>query len=94
MKIPLTVEFADGTTATIVPTPMAIIGWEKWSGRRMSDLASSSGGMGMGDMIRMAWEQYRLEGKTTEEFEPWATTLTDVNPKEGEADPTHGDGAA
>jgi hypothetical protein len=91
MKIPLTVEYADGTTEDITPSPMAIIGWEKWSGRKMTDLTSDSGGIGMGDMVFMAWEQVRLSGRTTEEFDHWATSLADINPKENPEDPTSGD---
>lgn len=89
MKIPLALEFTDGSTKTITPSPMAIIGWERWSGRKMTDLASDAGGMAMGDMVRMAWEQARLEGLTEEDFEPWATTLADIDAADG-SDPTSG----
>ena len=88
MKIPMEVEFVDGTTEEVTPSPFAIIGWEKWSGRKMTDLASDSGGMGMGDMVRMCWEQFKLSGRTSDDYETWAASLADINPKGDPVDPT------
>ena len=94
MKMRLVIEYEDATTDTVTVSPLAIIGWEKLSGRRMTDLASDSGGgMGMADMCQMAYEQVRLEGRTTEEFEAWCARLADINP-EDTPDPTSGDEAA
>lgn len=94
MKVPLTVEYQDGTTEDIIPSPLAIIGWEKWSHRRMTDLSSDAGGMSMGDMVYMAWEQVRLSGRTSEEFDAWAASLADISPKGAAEDPTSGGEAA
>ena len=94
MKVPLTVTYSDGTTEDITPTPLAVIGWEKWSGRKITDLSSDSGGIGMADMVRMAWEQVHLSGRTTEDFEVWAARLDDIDPKGEPEDPTSGDGEA
>lgn len=86
----MTVEYHDGTTEDITPSPLAIIGWEKWSKRKMTDLSSDAGGMGMGDMCRMAWEQLKLTGGTTDEFDAWAASLADINPRGEATDPTSG----
>lgn len=93
MKMKIAVEYHDGTTETIIPSPLAIIGWEKLSGRKMADLASDSpsGGMGMMDMVQMVYEQARLEGRAGDVFEEWAATLADINPVEDPTDPTSGD---
>ena len=87
MKVPLTVTYSDGTTEDITPTPLAVIGWEKWSGRKITDLSSDSGGIGMADMVRMAWEQVHLSGRTTEDFEAWAGTPGRHRPEGGAGGP-------
>ena len=55
----------------------------------MSDLASTGSGLGMGDMVWMAWEQARLSGKTTDDYEAWAATLADIDAVDTES-PTSG----
>lgn len=83
--------YTDGRTEDVAVAPMALIGWERWSGRRMSDLSDK--GFGLEDMCRMAYEQVRLSGGTTAEFDAWVTTVDDIEAQEA-ADPTSGDGGA
>jgi hypothetical protein len=78
----------------VVITPLAILGWEKESGRRLSDLSK---GMGIGDMAIMAMTQERLEGRTeATKVEDWLAGVDELGPKDDEApvaatDPTEGE---
>jgi len=90
MKMRFKVEFADDSTAQVTISPLAIIGWEKWSGRRMSDMGSEGSGVGMGDMCRMTWEQLHLQGDTDEEWDDWVKRLVDIEGVDDDL-PTHGD---
>lgn len=93
MKLRLRAEFHDGHAEEVTVSPLAIIGWEKWSGRRMSSMASDEGGIGMSDMVWMAWEQTRLQQGTTDEYETWAALLADLEAVD-ETTPTSGDEGA
>jgi hypothetical protein len=87
----LAVEYGDGRTEQLTISPLAFIGWEKWSGRKMTDLSSDGGGVGMGDLARLAWEQAKLSGLTSDDYEPWVATLADVEGVD-DTDPTGGKG--
>ena len=89
MKMKFLLTYDDDRTEEVAVSPLAIIGWEKWSGRKMSDMSSSGGGFGMEDMVFQAWEQTRLQGGTTDEFETWAASLADIDPA-STTDPTSG----
>ena len=62
MKLSVSIDRGEGPEVVKV-SPLAFIGWERMSGRRMSDLAG--GGLGMLDLAQLAMEQERLEGKDT-----------------------------
>lgn len=96
MKMQFRVDYEGGKSEVISASPLAWIGWEKWSGRRLSDMSSEGGGVGMGDMCRLSWEQTRLEHKTDLGFEDWVATLEDIEAVDGEEgkDPTSGDAEA
>ena len=91
MKVAIVVEAVDGTTRTVRVTPLAIIGWERATGRKLSDLGSS---IGMEEIARLAWEQERLSDPdgTADSVDKWLATVTDLDPITGEAVPI--DGAA
>lgn len=59
MKLTVSVDRGAGPTEVKV-SPLAFIGWERLSGRKMSELAQ--GGLGMLDLAQLAMEQQRLEG--------------------------------
>jgi hypothetical protein len=63
---------------TVRITPLAVLGWEKDTGRRLSDL---SAGMGIGDMSIMAMTQERLEGLTeATKVEEWLVGVDELGP--------------
>ena len=91
MKVSVAVEAMDGTTRTVRVTPLAIIGWERATGRKLSDLGNS---IGMEEIARLAWEQERLTDPdgTPDSVDKWLANVADLDPITGDAPPT--DGAA
>lgn len=82
MKIKVKV-VRDGGEEVVTITPLAVLGWEKATGRRMSDMGKT--GLGMGDMAIMAMTQERLEGKTTETDEAkWLVGVDELGPEDDE----------
>ena len=85
----LTVEFDRGNgIESLVIGPAAQMGWEKRTGKSISNLAQ---GAGTTDLVIMTLEQMRVEG--TEPLplpkpEAFAQQLKDINPRAGSADPT------
>lgn len=80
-----------GQESVVLITPLAILGWEKATGRRLSDLSK---GMGIGDMATMAMTQERLQGLTEEtDPEAWLAGIEELGPRDDEtpvaaSDPT------
>lgn len=84
MKISVTLE-RQGEETTVKVSPLAFIGWEHRTGRKMSDLASK--GLGMEDLAILAMEQERLQGaEVPETVEEWLGQVDDLSPVI--ADPT------
>jgi hypothetical protein len=76
-------------TSTVKVSPLAFIGWEKASGRKMSDLAK--GGLGMEDLAVLAMEQERLQGQEVPAtMEEWVAQVDDLEPGTDEEGPTSG----
>jgi hypothetical protein len=93
MKMRMSLEYHDGKTEEVLVSPLAIIGWEKYSGKKMTDLGSG-GGVSMGDMGFMAYEQHRLMNGTDDipEYEEWIAFLADLSMVDT-TDPPSGDEA-
>jgi hypothetical protein len=84
MRIPLTVHYVDGTSVEVETRPASIMRWERASGRRMSDLGE---GVGMEDILRLAWETLRLDS-TVDPFDRWVDRVADVDIGGDRARPT------
>lgn len=80
MKLRVKLE-RNGASQDVVVTPLAFIGWERASGRRMSDLAK--GGMGMGDLAQLTMAQLKLEGEELEldDIEGFLKSIDDITPE-------------
>ena len=95
MKLEVDLE-KDGQTQRIRISPMAWIGWEEYSGRKMSDMAQ--GGLGMGELCQLTMEQLRLQGEDLKltDWKTWAADVVDLSPvgDEPTADPPTGSGGA
>ena len=87
MKLTVNVEREGGTTSTVKVSPLAFIGWESKTGRKMSDLAA--GGLGMGDLATLAMEQERLQGlEVPDTVNEWLVGVDDLDPIMAEPTPT------
>ena len=88
----LTVKVTRGSEVeTIKVSPLAFIGWEKITGRKMSSL--SSDGLGMLDLATLAMEQQRLEGgDVADTVEGYLAGVDELDP--ATEDPTPGSGEA
>jgi hypothetical protein len=76
MRLKYRAEFYDGETKEILVSPMAMIGWEKHTGKTMGSFGEN---LSMEGMVWLAWEQARLQGFTTDDFDTWAATLADID---------------
>lgn len=79
MKLKVEIEQQGQEKREVNVSPLAFIGWEKQSGRRMSDLAK--GGLGMLDLAQLTMQQLKLEGVDVgESVEAWLATVDDLTP--------------
>ena len=78
MKLSVTVE-RGGEESLIKCSPLAFIGWERETKRRLSDL--QDGGLGMTDLAILAWIQERTQGTTdAETVDAYLEGVDDLNP--------------
>jgi hypothetical protein len=73
--IQVTLTFEDGTVASVDARPFAIELWERNTSQKLFGLAD---GAGMGDLMRIAYEELKLCGKTTGKYDEWAATVRSV----------------
>ena len=87
MRLPITLTFDNGTTATIMAGPLAIMRWERRYKTKVSRWATD--GIGAEDLLYLAWEGLRIGGAPTPaSFEEWAATVYEITNGETEdADP-------
>jgi hypothetical protein len=90
MKVTINVD-QDGKQRSIKCSPLALIGWERTTKRKLSQL--QSGGMGLEDLAIMGYEQEKLAHQTeAKSVEEWLDGVEDINPEV--EDPTSPDAAA
>jgi hypothetical protein len=79
VKIQVSVEVRGQEPRTVRITPMAIIGWERQTGKRLSDLGD---GMSLSDVSVMTYEQVRLQGEIPEglSMDGWLASLDALDP--------------
>ena len=84
MKLPITIEYNSGETATYYAAPPEWAKWEKSTGKIVSNLEE---GVGMYDLLFLAYHSMKRElaGKPVKAFEVWMDTVADV--QAGENDP-------
>lgn len=75
----------DGVALELVAFPPDFVAWERHSKRRMSDLAD---GMGMEDMLYLAWSALRRNPGSRPPFDVWINTVADVDLLDDEPTPT------
>ena len=84
MKLPITIEYNSGESATYIAQPPEWAKWEKATAKTISDAAD---GIGIWDLMFLAYNAYKRElaGKPVKSFEIWMETVADI--EAGEADP-------
>lgn len=85
MKLPITIEYNSGETATYVAAPPEWVKWEKSTGHIISQAQDK---IGIADLLFLAYHAMKREsaGKPVKSFEIWTETVAgvevgDANPK-------------
>ena len=85
MKLPITIEYNDGTQATYTAAPPEWVRWEKSTGNTISQAQEK---IGISDLVFLAYYAMKREaaGKPIKPIESWTETIAEVvvgdaNPK-------------
>lgn len=78
MKVPFTIEY-DGKTEKVVAGPLAIVRYERKTGKAISKWAD---GPTFEDLALLAFLQLEIEKKTNVDFDEWLATLDGLNETE------------
>jgi hypothetical protein len=84
MKLPITIEYNSGESATYIAQPPE---WAKWEKATDKTISNAAGGIGVWDLMFLAYNAHKRElaGKPIKSFEIWMETVADI--EAGEADP-------
>jgi hypothetical protein len=85
MKLPITIEYNNGESATYIAAPPEWVKWEKSTGNTISQAQSK---IGISDLVFLAYHAMKREaaGKPVKPIEIWTETISEVtvgeeNPK-------------
>lgn len=82
MRLPITYTLSDNTTHTVVATPAVIMAWER---RMKTKVSKLSDGVGMEDLLFMAWEASRFAGRNVPSaFDDFAPLVVEIQAGESE----------
>ena len=78
MKLPITIEYNSGESATYVAQPPE---WAKWEKQTGHTLAKAQEVIGIWDLMFLAYNAHKREaaGKPVKSFEIWMETVADVS---------------
>ena len=84
MKLPITIEYHDGTQETFTAAPPE---WVKWENQFGNTIAQAQDKMGITDLVFLAYHAMKRQsaGKPVKPIEVWTETIADVIV--GETDP-------
>jgi hypothetical protein len=84
MKLPITIEYNSGDSATYVAAPPEWVKWEKSTGHIISQAQDK---IGIADLLFLAYHAMKREqaGKPVKPFDVWTETVAGV--EVGEANP-------
>ena len=84
MKLPITIEYMSGDSATYTAQPPEWARWEKLTGNTISQAQEK---IGISDLLFLAWNAMKREagGKPVKGYEVWCETVADV--QVGDNDP-------
>jgi hypothetical protein len=77
MKLPITIEYMSGDTATYTAQPPE---WAKWENKTGYTISQAQEKIGISDLLFLAWNAMKREagGKPVKPFEIWCETVSDV----------------
>lgn len=73
--IQLTITYADGEKVDVDARPFAIELWERATKQKLFGLQD---GAGMGDLMRIAFEELKLGGAEVGKYDDWAASVKSV----------------
>jgi hypothetical protein len=73
--IEVTVTFEDGSSADVSARPFAIELWERATKQKLFKMDA---GVGLGDLMRIAYEELKLQGEQLAKYDEWAATIKNV----------------
>lgn len=78
MKLPITIEYNSGESATYIAQPPE---WAKWEKQTGHTLAKAQEVIGIWDLMFLAYNAHKREaaGKPVKSFEIWMETVADVS---------------
>ena len=84
MKLPITIEYNDGTQITYVAAPPEWVKWEKQTGHTISQAQEK---IGIADLVFLAYHAMKraAAGKPVKPLDIWTETIAEVTV--GEANP-------
>jgi len=77
MKLPITIEFVDGSSETYIVQPPE---WVKWEAKTGFTISQASEKMGISDFVFLAYNSMKRNagGKAVKPLEVWTETVADV----------------
>jgi hypothetical protein len=77
MKLPITIEYNNGESATYIAAPPEWVKWEKSTGNTISQAQSK---IGISDLVFLAYHAMKREaaGKPVKPIEIWTETISEV----------------
>jgi len=78
MKLPITIEYTSGDSATHVALPPEWMKWEQKTGNTIQQVQEK---LGIADLMFLAYHAMKREagGKPVKAFEVWCETVTDIS---------------
>jgi hypothetical protein len=78
MKLPITIEFNNGESATYTALPPEWMKWEQKTGNTIQQVSEK---LGIADLMFLAYHASKREaaGKPVKPFEVWCETVIDIN---------------
>jgi len=77
MKLPITIEYMSGESATYTAQPPE---WAKWEQKTSLTISQAQEKIGISDLLFLAWHAMKREagGKPIKGYEIWCETVADV----------------
>jgi len=84
MKLPIQIEYVDGTLATYTAQPPE---WAKWENKTGYTISQAQEKIGISDLLFLSYHAMKREagGKPVKPYEAWMETVIEVKVGEGES---------